>query len=191
MSKMSSQSPIEERPELSVKLFELDILRQSVDEAKAKEKSLYDQLLRFGAEFENYRKRAEQRVVDSRKAGREDVLLDVIQLGDGLIQAVSSSRNTNDIEALKTGLSLVLTQFEKFMKDHGVEPIKALGEKLDPHQHEVLLQQEAEDGDDGVILDEIQRGYTFQGRVLRASKVKVAVRKKPETVEAENNQTNL
>ena len=170
-------------PQLAEKLSELEILKQSLDDAKAKERSVYDQLLRMGAEFDNYRKRSEQRVQDSRKAGQEDMLLEVISLGDALIQAVSSSHQASDLESLKKGFSLVLTQYEKMLKAHGVEIIKAVGEKMNPNQHEALMQSESADVEDGVILDEIQRGYSFQGRVIRTAKVRVATNPKKESKE--------
>ncbi len=167
---------LEERPELTEKLAELEILRQSLEMAKAKEKENYDQLLRLGAEFDNFRKRAETRVQESRRAGREDVLLQLISLADGLHQAEESTKTTTDAEAVKKGLSLLHQQFEKFLRDQGLIVIKAVGEKLDPHRHEVIAQEERSDKDDGYILDEIQRGYMWQDRLVRPSRVRVAVK---------------
>lgn len=98
---MAENNVTDERPELEAKLSELEILKQSLEEVRAKERSVYDQLLRMGAEFENYRKKAEQRVSDARKMGQEDVLLEAIGMGDALIQAVSASKGATDIESLK------------------------------------------------------------------------------------------
>lgn len=173
---MSENCSQEERPELSEKLSELEILRQSLDDAKQKERAVYEQLLRLGAEFDNYRKRSEQRFIEARRAGQEDVLAELFNLGDALIHAVSAAQKSTDLESLKKGLSLVLAQFEKLIKDHGVEPIKAIGERMDPHKHEALFQEHQENVEDGVILDEIQRGYSCRGRVIRTSKVKVAAK---------------
>src|SRR4051812_27941036 len=102
---------MEERPELAEKLAELDILRQSLDVGKAREKDLYDQLLRLGAEFDNFRKRADTRVQDARRAGREDVLLQLISLADALVQAEESTKHTTDAQAVKQGLSILHQQF--------------------------------------------------------------------------------
>src|ERR1044071_7215075 len=156
---MSDKPLKEERPELESKLAELDILRQSLETAKTKEKELFDQLLRLGAEFENFRKRSEARIQEARRNGREEVLSPLITLTDALIQAENATKHATDMAAVKKGLALVHQQFEKILKDQGLVPIKTVGEKLDPHRHEVVAQEVHEDKEDGLILDEIQRGY--------------------------------
>jgi molecular chaperone GrpE len=176
-----SDETLTDRPELAEKLAELDILRQSLEASKAKEKDVYDQLLRLGAELENFRKRSEIRIQDARRAGREDVLLPVISIVDSLIQAENATKNATDVEAVKKGLVLVHQQFEKFLKDQGLVSIKTVGEKLDPHRHEVIAQDVREDSEDGIILDEIQRGYMLQDRLVRPARVRVAV--KPSSME--------
>ncbi len=172
-----NQAP-EDRPELQEKLSELEILRQSLEESKMKEKECRDQLLRVSAEFQNYRKRAENRMAEARRQGGEDVLLHVVALSDALAQADSSSRKATDVEMLKEGLSLMRQQFEKFLKEAGLLPIPSIGEKLDPHRHEAIAQVERDDIEEGIITDEIQRGYTLDGRVVRPSRVTVSVKPK-------------
>ncbi len=174
MTDVPKNSEPEIRPELEQKLSELEILRQSLEEAKAKEKDVFDQLLRLTAEFQNYRKRSETRVVESRKAGKEDVLLQIISLTDSLIHAEASTKNATDIEAMKKGLSMVLMQFEKFLADQGLKPIKAKGEKLDPSKHEAIARVPSTELEEGTIVDEIQRGYTLNDQIVRPSRVSVA-----------------
>jgi len=156
------------------KLSELEILRQSLEEAKKREKDIYDQLLRLGAEFDNFRKRSEARLVEARRSGQEDVLLEVIGLCDVLDHAEQSIEKATDLDQLKEGLKLVKHQFEKFLSERGVTLIKSMGEKLDPHLHEALIQEENEDFEEGNVISEIQKGYKFMDRVLRPAKVKVA-----------------
>jgi molecular chaperone GrpE len=162
------------RPELADKLSELEILRQSLEEAKAKEKDFFDQLIRLTAEFQNFRKRSETRVTDARKAGKEDVLLSIISLSDALVHAEIASRNATDVESLKKGLSMVLAQFEKFLSDQGVQAIKAKGEKLDPSKHEAIARVPNANLEEGTIVEEVQRGYTMNGQIIRPARVSVA-----------------
>ena len=172
-----------ERPELEEKLSELEILKQSLDEAKGKEEKLTDQFLRLGAEFENYRKRSETRISDARKFGREEVLLQLLFLYDILVQAVEASEKTTDLSSLKTGLKLVHQQIEKLLKDQGLAPIQAVGKLLDPHKHEAISQEENHDVEEGTIVGEIQKGFSLGERVVRTSKVRVAVKPKNATDE--------
>ncbi len=160
------------------KISELEILRQSLEEANQRTKQLYDQFLRLGAEFDNYRKRTDQRLIDVRRNGQEDVLTKVVELCDILEHGEDIARTATDVSQLKEGMTLIKQQFEKFLTERNVTPIPALGETLDPHLHEVLLQEENADKEDNVITEVIQKGYLFQDRVLRPAKVKVSVKPK-------------
>ena len=79
---------------------------------------------------------------------------------------------------LKKGLSLIKIQFEKFLADQGLTPIKSEGEKLDPLRHEAISQVVSDDKEEGIIVDEIQRGYTLNGQVVRPSRVTVSAKPK-------------
>jgi molecular chaperone GrpE len=173
---MSDQSMDEIRPELAEKLDELEILRQSLEQAKAKEQDTYDQLLRQTAEFQNFRKRSETSLSEARKAGKEAVLLQIISLADALVHAEVANQKATDVESMKKGLSMVLKQFEKFLADQGLVPIKAKGEKLDPHQHEAIARIPSAELEEGTIVDEIQRGYTLNGQIVRPARVSVATK---------------
>lgn len=166
----------EERPELEEKLAELDILRQSLEDVKAKEKDLYDQILRLNAEYQNFRKRSETRISEARKAGKEDVLLPVITLADMMAQADSSSAKATDVAVLKKGFAMLRGQFEKFLSEQGLVAIKAAGEVMDPQHHEAIAQVFDTDLPEGTIVDEIQKGYTLNGQVVRPARVRVAAK---------------
>lgn len=167
-------------PDLETKLAELDILRQSLEDVRRAEAKARDELLRSMADFQNYRKRTEPRISEARRWGREEVLHDLLGLADALDQAVHSSANASDVDSLKKGLSLVQQQFEKFLGDQGVRPIKSVGERLDPHKHEAVAQDIKEDVEEGTILQEVQRGYERDGHVIRTAKVRVSAKPKEE-----------
>jgi molecular chaperone GrpE len=144
---MSEETPLD-RPELEEKLSELEILRQSLEASKEKQKDVFDQLLRLGAEFENFRKRSEVRVRDSRTAGKEEMLLPILSLSDALAQADSSAQSATDIESLRKGVTLLRLQFDKFLMEQGLSAIKAAGEKFDPQQHEAIAQEVSAEKDE-------------------------------------------
>ncbi|MBV9080400.1 MAG: nucleotide exchange factor GrpE [Elusimicrobia bacterium] len=174
---------MKDRPELVEKLSELEILRQSLDDVKAKEKDLYDQLLRLNAEYQNFRKRSETQIASARRTGREDVLIHVISLADAILQAADASERAKDVDSLKKGLRLLRDQFEKFLLDQGLSPIETKGKILDPHLHEAIAQVHDANLEEGAIVDEVQRGYTLNGQIVRPARVRVAA--KPESAHAE------
>lgn len=167
-----------ERPELEEKLSELEILRQSVEEAKQKEKENYNQMLKSVAEFQNFRRQNDIRLREARLSGQKDILESIMTLCDALDQADQTSQNATEVRPLKEGLSLVKKQFDKFLKDQKVESIESVGKALDPQLHEVIAQEPNDELEEGTITSEIQRGYKLNEFVLRPARVRVSVKTK-------------
>lgn len=159
---------------LEQKLNELALLKESLDEQKKKATEYYDQLLRLTAEFDNYRKRVDKEKMELVKFGQEDVLLKLLPSIDNVDRALQAAREHDNHKTILEGLVLIEKEFKSFLKQQGVEPIKTLQEKLDPSLHHVVSQEESADQEDDDILEEIQKGYNFKGKVIRPSLVKVA-----------------
>lgn len=119
---------------------------------------------RARADFLNYKKEEMERVGDVLKYACEGLILKMLPLLDNFEIALKS--------VPEEGFSQVKKQFQDFLKEQGVEEIKSVGEKFDPNLHEVV--EEAEGKESGIVLEEIQKGYTINGRLLRPAKVKVA-----------------
>lgn len=151
-----------------------------------KAEQYFDQLLRLQAEFSNYRKRTEKEKTEAIRFGRETMLERLISLADILEQALKHAQGAADVEALKKGFEMVVAEFNRFLKSEGAEAIPTEGCAFDPHQHEAVEQVETEkDEENNIILEEFQKGYRVNGRLLRAAKVKVA-RKKTKHKNAES-----
>lgn len=163
--------------ELEEKLSELAILQQSVEEQKTKAAEYYDQLLRLKAEFENYRKRMEKEKAEARQWGKQDVLMPLLSLVDVFEQALAQAEHAKDIKQVTEGLGYLHKSFASFLKSEGLTAIEMKGKVYDPHQAEAVEQVEVDDGNVGQVLSEVQRGYSFQGRVIRPARVRVGVAK--------------
>jgi molecular chaperone GrpE len=153
------------------KIFELEILKQSVEEKKKQAQDFYDQLLRLKADFENYRKRSEKEKKDYLEWGKEKILLKQINIYDVFQQALRSVKAGNDMESIILGLEMINKEFSKMLKEEGVEEIRC--KKFDPAVCEALDYVESEE-EDGKILEIYQRGYKLNERLMRTAKVKVA-----------------
>lgn len=158
---------------LEEKLAEQEIIRQAVEEKKRETEEYYKQLLRLRAEFDNYRKRVEKEKEKIYLRGKGNVLIALISLLDSLEQA-EKNVEVNNLESVVAGLKLIQSNFRNFLKNEGVETIDCIGRKFDPDFHEVLEQEEAATVEEGTILEELQKGYTFNGEVIRPAKVKIA-----------------
>jgi molecular chaperone GrpE len=144
----------------------------------AKERAeLEDLLRRRQAEFENFRRRVERERSDfAEYAGMESVrsLLPTLDDFERALKSAQAS-GSGDNELVK-GIELIYKRLLESLTKQGLEPIATEGEKFNPHLHEAVQRVEQEDAEDGVILDEYQRGYNFKGKLLRPAMVKVAVR---------------
>jgi molecular chaperone GrpE len=159
------------------KLSELAILQQSVEEQKSKTADYYDQLLRLKAEFDNYRKRVEKEKVEARSWGKQDVIMPLLSLVDVFEQAMAQVQNAKDVKQVTVGLEFLHKNFSSFLKSEGLVPVEIIGKTFDPHLAEAVEQVEVDNGQIGQVLAEIQKGYSFQGRVIRPARVRVGVAK--------------
>jgi molecular chaperone GrpE len=143
-------------------------------EVKEKEASEnQDKYLRAVAELENYKKRAVRDRADSLKYGQESLIKDILPLVDNLDRAMAHACKSNDFEAFKEGLRLVQNQLNGCLEKQGVERIEAAGRDFDPNVHEAMLQVESPDHVHNQVVEEFEKGYLLNGRLLRPSKVSV------------------
>lgn len=132
-----------------------------------------DSIQRLQAEFENYKKRVEKEKLQFRQVACAELVKGLLPIVDSFELALKAIGGSSDAKLVK-GLEMIYAQFYSVLESQGLRPIKAVGEKLDPYRHEVLLQQETSDEkQDGIVAEEFQKGYLFNELVLRFSKVKV------------------
>ena len=129
-----------------------------------------DTLKRLQAEFENYKKWNAREKSDFTKYAHADVIAQMLPVLDSFEIAL---KNTNDKDKFIEGMKIVYAQFYSMLESQGLKPIKATGERFDPYRHEVLMKEES-DKPEETILEEFQKGYMLNDKVLRHSKVKVS-----------------
>lgn len=158
---------------VSISKREYDALKSKSEERD----SYYDNYLRAHAEVENVRKRLEKEKMDFLKFANEGLILDFLPILDNLEIAEKHIKEAKDFKAVQEGVDMIQQQMQEFLKDIGIERIKALGGKFDPHLHEAIEIEESNDKDEGIIVEELKPGYRLDGRLLRPASVKIAKRK--------------
>ncbi len=128
-------------------------------------------LQRLQADFENYKKRVDKEKQIASNAAIASTIKRLLPVVDAFESAL---KNTSDHTQFRHGIELIYTQLMSTLKDQGLRPIDALGKKLDPTKHEVLLQEVTQNGQDEQIIEELQKGYTLNDHIIRTSKVKIA-----------------
>jgi len=131
--------------------------------------------LRALADMQNFRRRAEEQKQELAQYAISEFAQGLLAVLDNFERAVASAEQSRSFEALLAGVTLTQKQLLDTLKRHGLEPIDAAGLPFDPNVHEAVLTVETADVPDNTVVEDLQRGYTLRGRVLRASKVKVSV----------------
>lgn len=149
-------------------------LRERIDELEALNRELTDRYTRLLADFDNFRRRTRQHEEAVRAAAAEAVMTDLLPVLDHLHMALAAAGDALD-GPFGQGVSLIHQQLNEILARHGLEPVPTVGQPFDPNTMEAVAR--AEPGDDapaGHVIEEYRRGYQLNGKLLRASQVKVA-----------------
>ena len=143
------------------------------DRLAVEKAELDDRLRRAWAEFENARRRAERERSDFLQFASMDLVRNLLPILDDFERAMKVE--TADKEHAR-GVELIYQRFYDTLKKMGLEPVETAGKPFDPNQHEAVQRVHTEEFEDQAIVEELQRGYNFKGKLLRPAWVKVAVR---------------
>ncbi|MFC1824100.1 nucleotide exchange factor GrpE [Thermodesulfobacteriota bacterium] len=148
-------------------------LIEKAEEFQAESARNYDLYLRSQAEMENLRKRAQKDKEEWIKFSNEALIKNLLGVMDNLEKAIEHSQNDNSLQALREGIELTLKGLQDTLKKSGLEAVKAEGEPFDPCFHEAVSQLEDDDSEAGTILQELQKGYVLNERLIRPAMVVV------------------
>ena len=173
----------------SEKAIESDAFKKLINSLKEEKQRSADYLNRLKylqADFENLKKRQDRQLEELRKFSNERLILELLGIIDELEAAVQESKQIQSVEALLKGVEMTLKKAKKALELENVSPIECIGQVFDPSKHEVIARIESEE--EGKIIEEIRKGYTMKGKVIRPSIVKIAV--KPNLKSREEDKTN-
>lgn len=150
--------------------------KDKVQELGEKLAELNDKYLRLYSEFENYRKRTNQEKADLIKYASEDTIKAILPIVDDYERALQAFGENDDNAALKEGVVLIYNKLMSTLQQKGLKAIEAKGEKFDENLHEAVAQFPASDEEQkGKVIDEVVKGYYLNDKVIRYSKVVVAI----------------
>jgi len=157
-----------------------DKLTQALDETKAHQ----EQYLRTLAEMENLRKRTQRDKEELAKYANENILREILPVIDNLERAVEHAEQAENDDGLFEGVQMTLTQFGQLLSKFGVEPVDAVGQPFDPAYHQAMGQMESAEHPVNTVVQQMQKGYQLNKRLLRPAFVMLA--KAPIAVKTEN-----
>jgi molecular chaperone GrpE len=147
-----------------------------VEELEGKEGDLLSKLRWAQAELENLQKRLEREREEASEAAAGRLILRLLEVLDNFERALKSGRGTGPFAE---GVEMIYRQLLRALGEEGLEPLPAVGRKFDPFLHEAVELVEVPGAEGGTVAEEVQRGYRFRSRVLRAARVKVVKNPSP------------
>lgn len=165
-----------------IQLFEDELvqLKNKIQEKESLAQEYLNHLKRLHADFENYKKREEKKKKEFIEFANQELLSKLLVIVDNLERALESTKNTNNVDSIREGIEKILKEFQQILKQEGVKPIIAKGNKFNPSQHEAVSIVETDQLPEDTITEEFRKGYYFKSKVLRPAMVKVAVACKKE-----------
>ena len=150
---------------------DFDALRGALEQEKARAEENLNNLKRAQADFINYKRRAETEKAEAIGWGKCQAYSSILPVLDDLSRALSAVPERAAAEPWVQGMALIEKKFRQTLAREGVAVMKTVGERFDPCLHEAVLRC---GGEEGIIVEELLTGYTYQGKVLRPAQVKVS-----------------
>jgi molecular chaperone GrpE len=144
---------------------------QCLKESADRNRDLY---LRSMAEVENIKKRAAKEKEEWVKYSNENLVKSILPFMDNLEKAVAHARDGSSPDALRQGVELTLKGLKDSLAKSGVLEVQALGALFDPRYHEAVYEVEDDRAPVGTVIQELQKGYTLNGRLIRPAMVVVS-----------------
>ena len=132
-----------------------------------------DRFARAMADFDNFRKRTARDREDLVKFAASDMIKDILPTVDNLALALDKAKD-NAEDPFVAGIKLVYDGLLKALADHGATPLDSVGEPFDANFHEALAQLPSPEVDEGIVMNEVKRGWLLHGKLLRAAQVVVS-----------------
>ena len=163
-------------------------------EALQKEKDeTFEKLQRISADYANFQKRVPRQISDSINYEKERIIKSLLPVLDNFEHTIQNSKKSDNVEALAKGVQIVYDQMIDILKSHGVEQLITVDQHFDPSMHEAMIMQNNPEKENNTVLEEYQKGYKLNERVIRPSKVvvnKLPVEQAPMQIEIEINDTD-
>ncbi|WP_442604405.1 nucleotide exchange factor GrpE [Paenibacillus sp. KN14-4R] len=159
---------VENEENVTENTSEIEQLRAQADEN-------YQKYLRTQADFDNFRRRARLEKEDFAKYAALKVIEGLIPVLDNFERAISASKESQDFDGLIKGIDMVFRQFDGVLQQEGLTPIDSVGQPFNPDFHQAIMSVESDEHEEGIVVEEVQKGYKLKDKVIRPAMVKVSM----------------
>jgi molecular chaperone GrpE len=139
------------------------------------DESLKERLLRLQADFENFKKRVDREKADYQRLATASLVSKLLPVIDNFERALATEPRTEGEAAIHEGVALIHRQLMEELRKEGLAPMESVGEPFDPAHHEAVATDDSSGLPPNTVVEELQRGYYFQDRLLRPAAVRVSI----------------
>ncbi len=174
-SETANEAPEQEQPTPQPRLkrrSSIVRLKEKIHALKERNEELTDKYRRLYADFDNYKKRTAKEWLEKNKEAGKDVIVQLLPVLDDFERAIKTIRTSDNLEAIREGSELIFGKLNKNLEQKGLEPMQSIGQPFDTERHEAITDIPAPDENSkGIVLDEIEKGYLLNGKIIRYAKV--------------------
>jgi molecular chaperone GrpE len=160
---------------------QLEELRKQAETLQKEKDDIFAKLQRIAADYDNYQKRSAKQITDNVVYEKDKIVKSLLPVLDNFEYILANTSCGAADETLLKGVQIIYGQMLDVLKGHGIEQIKSAGEPFNPAHHEAITHRSENSKEEGLVLEELQKGYKLNGRLIRASRVVVNKTPAPQT----------
>lgn len=163
----NAEQPTEQSPSDQELTNELEQLRALAEENNQR-------LLRAQADFDNFRKRTQKEKEELAKYASMKLIDQLLPVVDNFERALQAGQDNPEMSSFSKGVDMIFRQLLQVLEQEGLQAMNAVGQPFNPEFHQAIMQVESDEHEEGIVVEEVQKGYMLKDKVLRPAMVKVS-----------------
>ncbi|PAD80417.1 nucleotide exchange factor GrpE [Paenibacillus campinasensis] len=131
--------------------------------------------LRAQADFDNFRRRTQKEKEELAKYASSKLIQELLPVIDNFERALQASGDNPEFESFSKGVNMIFRQMEQILAAEGLTAMNSVGQPFNPEFHQAIMQVESDEHEEGIVVEEVQKGYMLKDKVLRPAMVKVSM----------------
>lgn len=148
---------------------------EEIERLKAELAEQQQRTLRTQADFDNFRRRTQKEKEELAKYASSKLITELLPVIDNFERALDAAGISSEVESFSKGVSMIFRQLEGVLNAEGLEAMNCVGQPFNPEFHQAIMQVESEEHEEGIVVEEVQKGYMLKDKVLRPAMVKVSM----------------
>lgn len=150
------------------------VSRAELERVQAHADDQTQRLLRAQADFDNFRRRTQKEKEELAKYASAQLITELIPVIDNFERAMATRPENPELESFSKGVDMIFRQLSDVLKNTGLTPMEAVGQPFNPEFHQAVMQVESDEHEEGIVVEELQKGYMLKDKVIRPAMVKVS-----------------